>query len=215
MAEYEPKEVDISFSLLLELMDALKGYGSDVVVAGGWAPYFLLKSFSHATEEHVGPLDADLALNFRGIPEEAYATIFETIRRLGYAQRQNAAGKPIPASFEKTVTVGRVPYAMQVDFLAGESRRKAYVSCNELGVLLPEAPQKLRSLDPPERNQTPLFRYSASQFRLTYICEPRTHEPRMVRRAELSLRCLHRKSGLCGTRLRLWPPLHSVVVLVS
>jgi hypothetical protein len=65
MAEYEPKEVDISFSLLLELMDALKGYGSDVVVIGGWAPYFLLKSFSHATEEHVGSLDADLALNFQ------------------------------------------------------------------------------------------------------------------------------------------------------
>jgi hypothetical protein len=65
MAEYEPKEVDTSFSLLLELMDSLKGYGSDVVVIGGWAPYFLLKSFSHATEEHVGSLDADLALNFR------------------------------------------------------------------------------------------------------------------------------------------------------
>jgi hypothetical protein len=120
MAEYEPKEVDISSSLLLELMDALKRYGSDVVVIGGWAPYFLLKSFSHATEEHVGSLDADLALNFRGIPEEAYETLLETIRRLGYRQRKNAAGKPIPASFEKTVTVGSVPYVMQVDFLAGE-----------------------------------------------------------------------------------------------
>lgn len=120
MAEYEPKEVDISFSLLLELMDALKRYGSDVVVIGGWAPYFLLKSFSHATEEHVGSLDADLALNFLGIPEEAYETLLETIRGLGYGQRKNAAGKPIPASFEKTVTVGSVPYVMQVDFLAGE-----------------------------------------------------------------------------------------------
>jgi hypothetical protein len=88
MAEYEPKEVDISFSLLLELMDALKRYGSDVVVIGDWAPYFLLKSFSHATEEHVGSLDADLALNFRGIPEEAYETLLETIRRLGYGQRK-------------------------------------------------------------------------------------------------------------------------------
>ena len=72
MAEYKSKEVDISFSLLLELMDALKGYGSDVVVIGGWAPYFLLKSFSDANDEHVGSLDADLALNFRGIPEEAH-----------------------------------------------------------------------------------------------------------------------------------------------
>lgn len=120
MAKYERKEVDVSLSLLLELMDALKGYGSDVVVVGGWAPYFLLKSFSDATDEHVGSLDADLALNFRGIPEEAYETILETIQRLGYAQRRNAAGKPIPASFEKTVTVEDVPHRMQVDFLAGE-----------------------------------------------------------------------------------------------
>jgi len=41
MAEYEPKEVDISFSLLLELMDALKRYGSNVVViAAGRRTFF-------------------------------------------------------------------------------------------------------------------------------------------------------------------------------
>jgi hypothetical protein len=45
MAEYQRKEVDLSLSLLLEMMDALKGYGSDIIVVGGWAPYFLLKSF--------------------------------------------------------------------------------------------------------------------------------------------------------------------------
>jgi hypothetical protein len=89
-------------------------------VIGGWAPYFLLKSFSHANDKHVGSLDADLALNFRGIPEDAYETILETIHRLGYAQRKNVAGKAIPASFEKTVSVESVPYVMQVDFLAGE-----------------------------------------------------------------------------------------------
>ena len=53
MAEYEPNEVDISFSLLLELMDALKGYGSVSSLVGGWAPYFLLKSFSRATEDSI------------------------------------------------------------------------------------------------------------------------------------------------------------------
>jgi hypothetical protein len=120
MAEYQRKEVDLSLSLLLEMMDALKGYGSDIIVVGGWAPYFLLKSFSRANEEHVGSLDADLALNFRGIPEEAYQTILETIERLGYRQRSNAAGKAIPASFEKTVEVEGARHRMQVDFLAGE-----------------------------------------------------------------------------------------------
>jgi hypothetical protein len=120
VAEYKRKEVDASLSLLLEIMDALKRYGSDIVVVGGWAPYFLLKSFSHARDEHVGSLDADLALNFRGIPEEAYESILETIHRLGYKQRSNAAGKPIPASFEKTVAMEGGRHRMQVDFLAGE-----------------------------------------------------------------------------------------------
>jgi hypothetical protein len=119
MAEYQRKEVDLSLSLLLEMMDALKGYGSDIIVVGGWAPYFVLKSFSHMTEEHVGSLDADLALNFRGIPDEAYQTILETIEQLG-SQRSNAAGKAIPASFEKTAEVEGTRDRMQVDFLAGE-----------------------------------------------------------------------------------------------
>jgi len=120
VAECQREKVDFSLSLLLEMMDALKGYGSDIVVVGGWAPYFLLKSFSHARDEHPGSLDADLALNFRGIPEEAYETILETIHRLGYSQRNNAAGKSIPASFEKTVEVEGARHRMQVDFLAGE-----------------------------------------------------------------------------------------------
>jgi hypothetical protein len=56
-----------------------------LLTLGGWAPYFLLKNFSHGREEHLGSLDADLALNFRGIPEEAYETILETIQGLGYS----------------------------------------------------------------------------------------------------------------------------------
>jgi hypothetical protein len=120
LVAYQWKEVDVSLALRLEMTDALKGYGADVVVVGGWAPYFLLKSFSHGREEHLGSWDADLALNFRRIPEEAYETILETIQRLGYSPRSNAAGKAIPASFEKMVQVEGARHRMQVDFLAGE-----------------------------------------------------------------------------------------------
>jgi hypothetical protein len=74
----------------------------------------------HGREEHLGSLDADLALNFRGSPEEAYEIILETIQRLGYSPRSNTAGKAIPASFEKTVQVEGARHRMQVDFLAGE-----------------------------------------------------------------------------------------------
>ena len=121
MAQYRQDETDISLSMLLEVVDALKGYGADVVIVGGWAPYLLLQKFGSKTDEqHVGSLDGDLALNFKRIPEEKYETIVETLARIGYTQRTNAAGKPIPASFQKTIKIGDVPFAMQIDFLAGE-----------------------------------------------------------------------------------------------
>jgi hypothetical protein len=107
--------------MLLEVVDALKGYGPDVVVVGGWAPYFLLQK--HGSEHavaHLGSLDGDLALNFKHIPEDSYETILEMLTRLGYVQRQNASGKTIPASFEKTIQARGTPFTMQIDFLAGE-----------------------------------------------------------------------------------------------
>ena len=71
MAQYRQDETDISLSMLLEVVDALKGYGADVVIVGGWAPYLLLQKFGSKTDEqHVGSLDGDLALNFKRIPEE-------------------------------------------------------------------------------------------------------------------------------------------------
>ena len=121
MVQYTKDETDISLSMLLEVIDALKGYGADIVVVGGWAPYFLLQKYgSKDAEQHVGSLDGDLALNFRRIPEDKYETILETLKRIGYDQRKNASGKPIPASFEKTIKAGEVPFRMQIDFLAGE-----------------------------------------------------------------------------------------------
>jgi hypothetical protein len=121
MAEYPQDQIEISLSMLLEVIDALKGYGSDVVVVGGWAPYFLLqKHGADQAEQHVGSLDGDLALNFKSIPEDKYETILETLQRLGYEQRKNAQGREIPASFEKTIKLGDTPFTMQIDFLAGE-----------------------------------------------------------------------------------------------
>jgi hypothetical protein len=120
MAQYKQDKTEFSLSMLLEVIDALKGYGSDVVVIGGWAPYFLLKKHGSSGAAHVGSLDGDLALNFKSIPEDKYETILETIQRLGYRQRKNVQGEDIPASFEKTINVGETPFTMQIDFLAGE-----------------------------------------------------------------------------------------------
>jgi len=63
-----------------------EGYGSDVVVIGGW-PVLSSQEFSHATE-NTSFSGCDLALNFRGIPEEAYETLLETIRRLATAAKK-------------------------------------------------------------------------------------------------------------------------------
>jgi hypothetical protein len=107
--------------MLLEVIDALKGYGTNIVIVGGWAAYFLLQKLgSKNAEQHVGSLDGDLALNFQRIPGDKYETILETIARLGYSQRKGVSGKAIPASFEKTVKAGEVTFTMQIDFLAGE-----------------------------------------------------------------------------------------------
>ena len=121
MTQYKQDQAEISLSMLLEVIDALKGYGSNVVVVGGWAPYFLLqKHGSDQAARHVGSLDGDIALNFKNIPEDKYETILETLQRLGYQQRQNIQGKDIPASFVKTMKVGETSFTMQIDFLAGE-----------------------------------------------------------------------------------------------
>ena len=66
MAQYQQDQTEISLSMLLEVIDALKAYGSNVVVVGGWAPYFLLQKHGSAhAAQHVGSLDGDLALEFQ------------------------------------------------------------------------------------------------------------------------------------------------------
>lgn len=121
MAQYPQDQTETTLSMLLEVIDALKGYGSDIVVVGGWAPYFLLqKHGSDQAPRHIGSLDGDLALNFKNIPEHKYETILEILQRLGYQQRKNTQGKEIPASFAKAVQIGEAPFMMQIDFLAGE-----------------------------------------------------------------------------------------------
>ena len=43
ITNYENEITTLSLSLLLELLCLLKGYSEDMVLVGGWVPYFLLK----------------------------------------------------------------------------------------------------------------------------------------------------------------------------
>jgi len=53
--DYGKKEVDACLSVLVELMTILGEFRDNIVLAGGWIPYFLTEENRH---EHVGSLDA-------------------------------------------------------------------------------------------------------------------------------------------------------------
>lgn len=55
---YAINETEASKSALLELGVALKRYSNDMVLAGGWAPYFISNPFF----SHCGSIDIDFVL---------------------------------------------------------------------------------------------------------------------------------------------------------
>jgi hypothetical protein len=81
MYAYEITEA--SRSALLELSISLKRYHDDIVLTGGWAPYFISKDHF----EHCGSIDIDLALRTKVMPK--YDTIRKTVEDLGYRPLSN------------------------------------------------------------------------------------------------------------------------------
>jgi len=75
---YSSEETEASKSALLELCLALRRYHEDMVLVGGWAPYFLVNRFF----PHCGSKDIDLALKREIVPH--YETIRESVIELGY-----------------------------------------------------------------------------------------------------------------------------------
>lgn len=74
-----PREItEASKSALLEIGLALGKYHDDMVLTGGWAPYFLTKDYFG----HCGSIDIDLALKTEIMPK--YDTIREILEDLGY-----------------------------------------------------------------------------------------------------------------------------------
>jgi len=55
---YAREMTEVSKSALLELGLSLKRYHDDIVLTGGWAPYFISKGYF----EHCGSIDIDLAI---------------------------------------------------------------------------------------------------------------------------------------------------------
>lgn len=82
-SNYGKKEVEACLSVLVEIMTVLGSYRDNLVLIGGWVPYFLL---NNKGKDHVGSIDIDLALDFKKISDESYKTILKLLNQRGYMQ---------------------------------------------------------------------------------------------------------------------------------
>lgn len=111
-SNYGKEEVEISLSVLVELMTVLGNYRDNIVLIGGWVPYFLLDSNEIP---HVGSIDIDLALNFKEITDESYKTILDLLNQRGYKQGSQ------PNIFLREIQIENGnSFIVQVDLLSGE-----------------------------------------------------------------------------------------------
>lgn len=113
--DYPEDITKLSKSVLLEIMTLLKGYKDNIVLVGGWVPYFLLKKFQKDKEfRHVGSVDIDLVIDPDLIKYGVYETIVKIIESNGYKQRKDKNGNLIEFSFEREIN----DKTIHVDFLS-------------------------------------------------------------------------------------------------
>lgn len=122
--DFETNLIGSSLSVLLELWTTLGQYRNGMVLIGGWAPYFILKTCQDTDNpfQHVGSIDIDIALNPSIINENTYQSIVELISNRGYQSNLSSNGQPIEFSFLRKFVYppdGK-QYRVQVDFLGPE-----------------------------------------------------------------------------------------------
>jgi len=116
-------EIETCVIVMRELFLYLKPYRNQIVLIGGWVPYFLLEKYKGLGEydRHVGSLDIDVALDAFSISETDYKTILEILSERGFYPRKDALGRDIPASFLKKVGLENgKEMEVRIDFLAPE-----------------------------------------------------------------------------------------------
>jgi len=108
-SDYPEQEVQICFSVLLELMTVLGEFRDKIVIMGGHVPRLALPESS---EKYQGTLDIDLALDFQRIDDTTYKTLVETLRENNYYQREGEQ----PFKFFRDVK----DKTIEIDLLTGE-----------------------------------------------------------------------------------------------
>jgi hypothetical protein len=118
---YDKELTETSKGALIELMLALGSYKNDLVLVGGWPPYFLTcKHF-----DHCGSIDLDFVLKPTILSK--YQSIKEIITGLGYKETQNIF------RFERTITSNNAKRAFPIhlDFLT-EPIAEQYIKDDQL-----------------------------------------------------------------------------------
>ncbi|MBI5035996.1 nucleotidyl transferase AbiEii/AbiGii toxin family protein [Candidatus Micrarchaeota archaeon] len=110
---YAKEVTEASKSALLELGLSLKRYHDDMVLTGGWAPYFITKGYF----SHCGSIDIDLVLKTKIMPK--YDTIRKSIIGLGYT-----AENPFRYSRIVRSPVDGKEYEIHLDFLCEKEGTK-------------------------------------------------------------------------------------------
>jgi hypothetical protein len=103
---YSREITETSKSALLELGLALHTYRNDMVLSGGWAPYFITENYF----EHCGSVDIDLVLKTTIMPR--YESIRKIVTDLGYVEENHFR-------FERKIKspVDGKYYSIHIDFL--------------------------------------------------------------------------------------------------
>jgi len=104
---YDRDATETSKGALVQLCRALHQYRSDIVLAGGWAAYFLVAG----SFDHCGSVDIDLVLKPKVV--ERYERIKQIVERLGYKSKGSVF------RFERSIASSKtgVRHKVEVDFL--------------------------------------------------------------------------------------------------
>ncbi|MEW6528258.1 MAG: nucleotidyl transferase AbiEii/AbiGii toxin family protein [Candidatus Micrarchaeota archaeon] len=103
---YDKRVTEASKSALLELGISLKRYREDMVLSGGWAPYFI----TNAVFAHCGSIDIDFVLRDRIMKK--YDSIRKGVLDLGYIQENE-----FRFTREVVSPVDGDDYPIHIDFL--------------------------------------------------------------------------------------------------
>lgn len=110
---YAREVTETSKCALLELGLSLKRYRDEIVLAGGWAPFFITKNHF----EHCGSIDIDLVLRTKVM--QKYDSIRKSVVELGYVAEN-------PFRFSRTLKspIDGKDYEIHLDFLCDKEGAK-------------------------------------------------------------------------------------------